>query len=193
MPQVSYLTQVVPSETQALLLIILTHWSFDVPLMSEHSLGLHDFVPVVAPTGKSKIQGTPSDPTVQLASEAYDEHVPLRTHLVPSVVQTPAATVYAEQSASVTATLSPHSLNLQAVPVHLHNPSNPVFPQAVSFPYVAQFPLSKHLVPSETHFEFQFTQSYNVAPAASLQLLKLAHFPVGNHPQVYGVAVELSP
>jgi hypothetical protein len=39
-----------------------------VPAISEHSLTLHDLVPVVDPTGDENIHGIPSDPIVQAAS-----------------------------------------------------------------------------------------------------------------------------
>ena len=64
----SYFTQLIPLETQALFGIYPIQASLVTPLISVHSFGLHDLVPVVAPTGKSNIHGTPSYPVVQAVS-----------------------------------------------------------------------------------------------------------------------------
>lgn len=68
MAHASYFTQLTPLETQALFGIYKTQASLVAPLISTHSLGLHDFAPVVVPTGKSYTHGIPSYPVVQAAS-----------------------------------------------------------------------------------------------------------------------------
>jgi hypothetical protein len=155
LPQASYLTQTFPFETQAFPEIYPIHKSLVVPAISEHSLTLHDLVPVVDPTGNEKIHGTPSDPIVQAASVAYDVQAALATQVVPSVVQTPVVTIHEAQSASEVATLSPHYLNLQLFDeaTHVHAPSVPALVHETDVKYESHFPMSTHLAPSVTHLD----------------------------------------